>query len=277
MSSATGAAPIPGPFLVDGHVHFHRCFEERMFLELAVSKFCAAASDLAMVPELTGILLLAESVEADWFAEVSTAVGCAFAGGWNVTGTEEPFSLFLTRGDQRLLLVAGRQIRTRERIEVLALGTESRVADDLPFRPTIEEVFRIGATPVVPWGFGKWLPPRGAMVRQAIASEGNRGLILGDIYGRPKRSRRPSLFRLAEKLGVPILCGSDPLPLPPDVDSVGSYGSVVEGHIDPLRPMESLRMAWSQRPAGFRTFGAQQPIMAFLARQIRFRARGGLE
>ncbi len=245
-----------------------------MFLELAARKFCAAASDLEMAPELTGILLLAESAGVDWFSEVRASIGSAFGDGWEVTGTEESFSVFLTRGDRSLLLVAGYQIKTRERIEVLALGTESRVADELPFLRTVREVFRVGATPVVPWGFGKWLPPRGAIVRQAVASDEFRGLILGDIHGRPRPSREPSLFRLAERLGVPILSGSDPLALPADVARVGSYGSVVEGRIDPLRPMESLRLAWRQARAGFSTFGTRQTIMPFLARQIRLRARG---
>jgi hypothetical protein len=276
MSDSARAAAIRGPFLVDAHVHFHRCFEERTFLELAARKFCAAASDLEMAPELTGILLLAESAGVDWFSEVGSSVGSEFADGWKVTGTEESFSLFLNRGDRSLLLVAGYQIKTMERIEVLALGTESRVVDELPFPRTVGEVFRVGATPVVPWGFGKWLPPRGSIVREAIAADEYQGLILGDIHGRPIPSRQPSLFRLAARMGVPILAGSDPLALPADVARVGSYGSVVEGRIDPLRPMESLRLAWRQSQAGFSTFGRRQRIMPFISRQIRLRTRGRL-
>jgi len=247
-----------------------------MFLELAVRKFCAAASDLEMAPELTGILLLAESAGVNWFSEVGASIDSEFADGWEVTGTEESFSVFLTRGDRSLLLVAGYQVKTRERIEVLALGTESRVADELPFLETVREVFRVGATPVVPWGFGKWLPPRGAIVRQAVASDECRGLFMGDIHGRPRLSRRPSLFRLAEGRGLPVLSGSDPLAFPADVARVGSYGSVVEGRIDPLRPMESLRLAWSQSRAGFSTFGTRQTIVPFLARQVRLRTWGRL-
>jgi hypothetical protein len=247
-----------------------------MFLELAARKFCTAASDLAMVPELTGILLLAESAGDDWFSEVRASVGSTFADGWEVAGTEEPFSVFLSRRDQSLLLVAGHQIRTRERIEVLALGAESRVADELPFPRTVGEVLRVGAMPVVPWGFGKWLPPRGGVVREAITADERRGLILGDIHGRPVPSREPSLFRLAVRMGVPILAGSDPLPFAADVACVGSYGSVVEGAIDPLRPMETLRLAWSQGSADFGTFGSRQRIVPFLARQTRLRAHGRL-
>jgi hypothetical protein len=273
MLDSTGAAAIRGPFLVDAHVHFHRCFDERMFLELAARKFYAAANDLEMTPELTGILLLAESAGADWFSEIRASVGSTRADGWEVGGTEESYSVFLTRGDRSLLLVAGHQIKTREHIEVLALGTESRVADGLPFPRTVGEVFRVGATPVAPWGFGKWLPPRGGIVREAIVAADHRGLILGDIHGRPLPSREPSLFRLAVRMGVPILAGSDPLALPADIACVASYGSVVEGRIDPLRPMESLRLTWRQSRIGFATFGSRQGIMPFLARQIRLRAR----
>ena len=110
-------------------------------------------------------------------------------------------------------------------------------------------------------------------MREAIATAEHPGLLLGDIHGRPVLSREPSLFRLAVRMGVPILAGSDPLALPADVACVGSYGSVVEGRIDPLKPMESLRLAWRRSRAGFITFGSRQRIMPFLARQIRLRAR----
>ena len=77
-------------------------------------------------------------------------------------------------------------------------------------------------------------------------------------------------------MGLPVLSGSDPLAFPADVARVGSYGSVVEGRIDPLRPMESLRLAWSQSRAGFSTFGTRQTIVPFLARQVRLRTWGRL-
>ena len=67
-------------------------------------------------------------------------------------------------GTLPVLVIAGRQIVSAERIEVLALGTRTQIPDGQPLAATIDAVRADGALAVLPWGFGKWWGARGRMV-----------------------------------------------------------------------------------------------------------------
>lgn len=52
--------------------------------------------------------------------------------------------------------MAGRQIVTAEKLEVLALGTDLDIDDGRPIREVLSLVTENGGLPVIPWGAGKW-------------------------------------------------------------------------------------------------------------------------
>jgi hypothetical protein len=234
--------------LIDGHVHPHECYDEARF-------FQAACDNLARDRSGTPTLLLAEMAGQQVFARWRSGHAA-----WPVTATKEPVSVIL---GERLLVVAGRQIVTAERIEVLALACVEEIADALPLDATIGAVRQAGAIPVLPWGFGKWFGKRGRLVASAAAR--NR-ILLGDNAGRPLGWPRPALFQQHV-----VLPGTDPLPLRSEQERVGQYGFVLEGRFDSQRPAAAIIGALEKLSESPLTFGCRVGPYAFFRQQLGLR------
>ncbi len=276
--------------LVDTHVHLHPRFDRHAVLDHTAANLAAARADLdsgeaeAGGPDVegsdlasVGILMLTESHGVDQFRRLREGIGRDPTGsdGWRVEPTEEESSVVARRGERRLYIIAGRQVAARERLEVLVLGTRRRYADGGSFLETLE---RVGedpeGVPVVPWGFGKWWGSRGRLLATALERRAGR-LLLGDSGGRPRGAPEPGLMRRADELGVPVVAGSDPLPLPGEERRPGSYGSVVRASFDPARPAASVGAALRGLSARPSTFGRRVGLGAFLRAQVLYRTREG--
>lgn len=273
---STGAPPVT---LVDAHVHLHG-FHVDAFLDAAAHNFQAAAAGLGLPASTPGCLLLAEMQGEQAFLRLRGEVGRERSGPWRFEATGEEGSLIARMPGRPatppLVLVAGRQVRTREGLEVLALATLEDFADGLPFAGTLERVHWSGALPVVPWGFGKWWFERGGLVEGLLQGREREAVFLGDNAGRPGLAPRPPLFRLAESHGVPVLPGSDPLPLAGHAGRAGSYGFVLDAGLDGGQPAMLLAAALRQgRQAGWRprAFGRCRGLLGFCRDQSALRLR----
>lgn len=273
--------------LVDSHVHFHRCFEPAVFLDAAARNFRQAAAALQLpFPSRTvpGCLLFAEGRGEHAFQRLRQEMGKE-VGPWRFAATDEEGSMVVVKDGETgepgdtLVLIAGRQIRTHEGLEVLALATTEDFPEGLTFGGTIERVHWSGALPVIPWGFGKWWGERGGLVERLLAGPEREAVFLGDNAGRPGIAPRPPLFGVAESRGVLVLPGSDPLPLPEHVSRPGSYGFVLdllEGELDPRRPAAGLAAALRRvRQLGERLkpFGRCSGLLDFCRDQSALRLR----
>jgi hypothetical protein len=171
------------------------------------------------------------------------------------------------------VIVAGRQIATRDGLEVLALCQDSEYPTDLAIDEAVEAVKQQGAIPVIPWGFGKWWFRRGALVSRLLESAKHPQLFLGDNGGRLRGAPRPKLFQRANDKGVLILPGSDPLPFPEQSDRAGSYGFVLETDIDLKQPAHELGMLLRAATKQPRTFGQLEAPSGFVKNQIAMQLR----
>jgi hypothetical protein len=231
--------------LIDGHVHVHDCYNEATFLT-------AAHANLSRHGEGLPTLLLAEAHGAHVFARWQ--LGRAT---WNVTRTEDSSALIL---GGKLLVIAGRQIVTAERIEVLAQLTSESFEDGCPLDETITRAQASGALVVLPWGVGKWLGPRGRRVARAAAEH---SVLLGDNAGRPLGWPRPALFRR-----YPVLPGSDPLPMKSQECIVGTFGSQLTCDWDARHPAQSIGVALRQLRTSPSVLGRRVTPLVFLRQQI---------
>lgn len=145
-----------------------------------------------------------------------------------------------TDKDDRLLLFAGRQIATTEGLEILSLCDNRDVPDALPFHDAAALVLEGSGIPVLPWAPGKWGGARQAIVRKGIESMADRGLMLCDSSIRPAFFPEPSLFRLARRLHVPVVAGTDPFPVAGEEAVAGSYASVFEVDAAPESIAETM-------------------------------------
>ena len=173
---------------------------------------------------------------------------------------------------ERMVIVAGRQIVTRERLEVLALGKDLEIPDGLSMADTLEQVRESGALPVLPWGFGKWWGRRGSQVESVLQED--RELFLGDSAGRLEGGIAPRLFRQAREIGIRLLPGTDPLPFSSHAGRAGSYGFRLPGAADEHRPATDLlrRIRQAGQP---RTFGRRAGLVRFLKDQTAMQLRRG--
>ncbi len=267
--------PVETALLADGHVHFYPGYDFATFCDAALAHVRRGLGEQGLPPTTPGCLLLAEARGEQWFRRCRDAAGGPAAGGWTLAATAEEGSLVVRRDWDRLFLIAGRQIVTREGIEVLALATAAELADGLPLAGVLEWANAAGALAVLPWGFGKWWGARGTAVRQALGRHAGEPLYLGDSGGRPRGLPAPRLLREAAGRGIRVLPGSDPLPLPGEERRVGSYGFVLRGAFDEHRPAASLRRLVPAAAGQPPSYGRRTGLLGFAAAQVGLRAGHG--
>lgn len=225
----------PHAIRVDTHVHLHPRFDAGAFLDAAAAHATPAGL----------VLCLTECAGVRRFDELARTPS---VGRWTLELISEPESLAFARTGTTITLIAGRQIITAERIEVLALATLADFDDGCPLAETLDAVLNAGAIAVLPWGFGKWWGGRGRLVADELRRRG-RTVMVGDNAGRPRGSRPHPIFRLARELGVPVLPGSDPLDLAHHLTRAGSYGLELPAPLDALAPAADLRARLREPPA----------------------------
>jgi hypothetical protein len=269
--------------IADAHVHFHACFRRDRFFDAAWQNLTEAASRVGPGEAVLPYLLLTESPGVDYFRRWRDESGRSSKSSarWHVEPTREDCSLTARREDgAALIIVAGRQVPTAERLEVLALGTTAGIPDGLPFHACLRRAHEIARIVCVPWGFGKWSLGRGALVREAVERADPSTFFLGDGAGRPRGGRLPRLFRMAADRGIRVLPGSDPFPVGRHEDRVGTLCFTVAGGADTEKPWERLAAAVSGG-AGFAVRGKQVGLISFMRDQVELRlarmARRGRE
>ena len=266
---------------VDAHVHIYDCFDVDFLFDSVLKNFQAAAAQQAAVQPVSFVLLLTEGAAEGWFQVMLASIAqdvresVKISAKWTGLYSEEPGSLTVFRHespDERLHLVGGRQVVTREKIEVLALYCIKTIADGLSLDETMHAVEQCEGVPVLPWGVGKWVGNRGRIIKRYLVAHPERTLFLGDNGGRPLFWPTPALFHFARKRGVAVLPGTDPLPLPAEAGRVGSYGFYLEekmAHRD--SPATYLRNALRSPGKKISPFGCLQSNRLFFMNQLRLR------
>ena len=185
-----------GTLLVDAHVHVYDCFDIDTLLDAALHNFNHAAKKTGLYNGFSGVLLLSETSNDNWFLRSSMVDSCSH---WQIEKTRDKTVLqarLLTDNADNInviYIVAGRQIITAEGLELLALVTDSTFKDGLPINSALSTVREQDAVPVLPWAAGKWLGKRGKILSSLLAAEVNNDLCLGDNSGRPALPTRPPL------------------------------------------------------------------------------------
>jgi hypothetical protein len=263
QSGRSDTAPVaravePVRLLVDGHVHVHPLFDEGRFLAAAYENLSRHGTGLPT-------LLLAELADANVFLRWRSGHAP-----WPVALTSETVSIVL---NGRLLVVAGRQIVTREHVEVLALCCVAEFQDNRPFIETVERVVGAGALCVLPWGVGKWTGNRAKLIRAVLDSPLASAVCLGDNGNRLAGTPVPRLLRAGAERNMPIIAGSDPLPLRGHETRVGSYGNAIEGRFDPDAPASGFFATLRNAPGDIEPFGGLTGFPRFVRSQFAMQRR----
>lgn len=261
---------------VDAHVHFYRLESVGELLSSAAAHF--EARRLGILEGIRGCLLLAETSNYRLFDKLRAA---GMAGVWTVREChDEEYSLLAERSGVTLSIISGRQMRTSESLEVLAIGTLRDYSDGMSLAETIEAVHDSGALAVLPWGFGKWTGERLALLNQVLDWVQPSAVFLGDNGGRLGIIDAPPLLASAACRGFRVLPGSDPLPLPGEQRRVGSFGFLAELELsrrDPWRVLRDWITARSTSPIPYGSpLGAGRFLVNQLGIQVYQRLRRGV-
>ena len=223
--------------LIDTHVHLYDFYRLDIAFDAAIKNMEAASSSASSIK----CIFLTERFDCDCFEMLSRGEG--IPDGFSLGKCSEDGVLRVSRNgaDDGFFLFAGRQIVTRERIEVLAILCPSRIEDGAELRETIEAVQLAGGIPVLCWAPGKWNGKRGRLVRYLARAPGLDPLMLGDSTHRLRGLGEPVIFAEGRKLKRRILAGSDPLPFGGEEKMIGSYGVIIEGAFDPDCPLSSIK------------------------------------
>lgn len=264
-------------WLVDAHVHYHPCFGWDRFLAGAADHLDRAAARRPGDEVTAGCLLFVHVAGEPTLVRLRTrgAEGDrTLPARWTLRETAEDTAIRLERTDGApLLLVQGRQVATREGLEVLALACGRSIPDGLDLEATVDAALEAGAVAVIPWGFGKWWLRRGRILGHLLGSARGDRVHLGDNGNRPARGPTPAPFRAARERGRLILPGSDPLPFDHHARRALSYGFWMTGELDPDRPGASLRAWLRTDPPCPRPVGRLRGTFGFVADQLRMQLR----
>ncbi len=257
--------------LVDTHIHAHPCFDIGNFLDAARIRMNA---EIASADPLDRVLCLTEAHGQRFFRTMLAQREQTVAGTWRVRESPEPVSIRIeNEAGHSLWFVAGRQIVASERLELLCLGHDA----DLPDRvhslcELTERILAEGGLPVLPWGFGKWTGGRGRAVKNHLEREAVSGAFcLGDNGNRPSLWPEPAAFGIARARNIPVLPGSDPLPLASACEDAGRYGLRMDGRLPPESPWAHLRARLVRPDTSCAPYGRRESLLRFFWNQTRLR------
>jgi hypothetical protein len=212
------------------------------------------------------MLLLTQAAGERVFEQL---VGGTERGGWRLERVAaEPETVLASKHDVAIAIVCGRQVKSRNGLEVLALGTCREFPDGREIEEAITEVRESGAMAVIPWGFGKWLGERGTRVRTVLDANGESAVSVGDNGGRLAVWGVPALVRDSERRGFRVVPGTDPFPFGGDYRRVGAFGFLAEADIELAAPWRSLRAWLESSPRSPRCFGAACGPVRFFVNQV---------
>lgn len=271
-ASGGGACPA----LVDAHVHFHPGFDEVVFLTSAGRNFAGAARRLGLPDPWKPVIVLTEIEGHDYFGRLQDRTGQFIGGNLQVveTGEDSSIGVDLHIGSGPLTLIAGRQIQTREGLEVLGFPLRNDVPDGLPVRSVLTALEERGVSSVIPWGLGKWWLRRGALLEELLRARGDEAadFHLADTRHRPAWAPLPAVLRRCEESGEPTLTGSDPLPLWGECSRAGTCCfEIALDHLD--GPARALQRALRTSAGGLRRVESRPGVVSFVAKQAAMQVR----
>ncbi|MBI9070051.1 MAG: hypothetical protein JEY94_00540 [Melioribacteraceae bacterium] len=227
--------------LIDSHVHFQNCFTLETFLWNSYSNFKRNAEKIGSNKNFNSFLFLTDGYEEGYKRILKSINRDLYYSGNKISliKSADEESINVKINDSNIYIIPGKQIITKENLEVLVVGSNKTSSKKTDVYSTIRDLSKSGNLVILPLGIGKWLGKRGLIVDDII----KKGLIsfLGDNGGVSSFIKSPRQFESAKNLEIRILPGTDPLPIKSEIDRPGSFGFFLkECKIDKNKPFSSL-------------------------------------
>ena len=257
--------------LIDTHCHYYSCFPIGEYWDSAWNNFSRAGMKSAQ--ELgEPIICLMDVSGTDWFGKIQQQSLSSLTSHWQVHGTDESSHFRVTNEGRTMHVIASRQVNSAEGLEVLVIG----LRDDPPARlPMAEYITRYHQDYLIilPWALGKWLGKRGACIDQLLETTDSKRFVLGDNGGRPSIWSNIPAFSKAKSKKLPILAGSDPLPLKNQLNRVAAYGIVIDTIFSDKTSLVNNFIAFIKQQSSIENYGSLRSLPGILTDQLLLRLR----
>lgn len=263
--------------IIDAHAHIYPCFNLDDFIFSAFNNlFCDNVASAQ--PPGSAVIFLTETADSNYFSvlknEKNRTDSSTQPKTWHVVDTGERPSLRIKHSnfpEKELIVVSGQQVVTLEKLEVLSIGCQYPQPEGAALRNTVHSIFSGNGLAILPWGVGKWLGKRGRIIDTFVAAETTPRLFLGDNGSRPRFWKVSRLEQCPKTKRFRLLSGTDPLPLPGEEKRVGSFGSIIQGTLNPEKPFESLKDLLCHPETEINGHGNLQPPLSFIKQQAALR------
>lgn len=258
--------PEPRHIKLDSHLHFYDSWDISLdqLLNITHANLSHNQTDNTILP---AICLLDTGREA---TPITQQLNNTETDEWQKESVKlEPYTFWCRKQEKTLLVVTGTQINTAEGLEVLVIGNQGDTAQGMPIKVLLDQQHD-GLLNIIPWAAGKWLSKRGKLLTQLLETIKPQQFILGDNAGRPWPWKNTSQLTYARTHNIPVLCGSDPLPLPEHYLKSGSYGNLIETPLQMEKPWTSIIQAIHKQPQT-EEFGRLCSVSSFVINQLKLR------
>ncbi len=257
---------------VDGHVHLYANFD----LTEAVTSgrenlLTAAAKKIDNREKIITVWLMVERSDTSFFDKIKSSPEKYNQDDIRFVKGADDLTIQVEKDGQPILYIfAGRQLVTKENLEVLSLISDLNVADKTePIGEVIKMIQQDGGIPTLNWAPGKWFFQRGEVIKTQIERNLPDAFFIGETTLRHTLWRKPVLIKKAEQKGFRVIAGSDPLPFKGEEKAIGSFGFVIEGNFDEKKPAESIRKILKENPDSIQLIGKRNNIFNFTRRQMK--------
>ena len=243
---------------IDTHCHYHPLLSFSDFFKAIVKNSKRVAQGRAV----RVAICLTDMPGTHWFSELETYPATTL---FSVSKVDD-HTLSVRIGDDTVDVYCATQVNSLEKIEVIVVGFRGTVPEGLVLEEYVEK-YGEDYLLIFPWGVGKWLGRRGDLMMSQIDAT-KTPYALGDNGGRPFWWRRIPQFIKANEKGVPILSGSDPLPVSSFQRRVASFGNVYGAEFSCCSEWITYVKGLGQTPL---VCGSPSGTFSFLAEQFGLR------
>jgi len=254
---------------IDGHVHLYPVYDLKNAIESGVKNLTDHSKKISL--NIIPVWLLVERSDANFFNQIHQSPNKFNRDGITFQNGSDDITIVVNKNNTPILYIfAGRQLVTKEGLEVLSLISNLNIPDR---QKSIDEVIHAvtdsGGIPTLNWAPGKWFFGRGKVIARQIREKSTDELFIGETTLRNTLWPEPTLIKKARQKGFPVIAGSDPLPFKGEEKGIGSFGFLIEGEFDPDQPAHSLRKMMNQHRNNIKIIGHRNDIFTFARRQYK--------
>ena len=254
--------------IADTHLHIYPFYDVPRALDALLDNLNRHDSTAIKVGCLT------ERFDCDVYRQIREDATVLPRERFTVDATDKCLEIRRSADGASVILLPGQQIITAENLEVLMLNAETRLAEGESAEKTVEQILDAGGIPVVAWGFGKWLGPRGKVVSALVDKYDRHQLAIGDSTMRPGGWPTPGPYRQGAQKGMKLVCGSDPLPFSGEEIRPGSYATAITTTTDETSVSTLFQNLLSNDSIQCQPAGKRSSILTLATRMQGHRRKG---